>query len=108
MRYRDMRWPCEHPVVLNLGDRTLQAQILNISGGGARLRLAEAPERGARLRLDLQGPPLGAEVRWVRAGQAGLRFDRTLTPREIGLVRKAQATQSRAAPGWNLQLRELS
>jgi hypothetical protein len=107
MQYRDMRWPCDHPVVLVLGDRKLQGRILNVSSAGARVRLAEAPERGTQVRLDLQGPPLVAQVRWVRGGQAGLRFDRGLTPREIGLVRKAERTQMRAAPGWNLQLREL-
>lgn len=108
MRHRDMRWPCDHPVVLMLGDRKLQGRILNISSAGARLGLPDAPDRGARVRLDLQGPPLWAEVRWLRNGQAGLRFDRPLTPREIALVRKVERTQMRSVgTGWNLQLREM-
>lgn len=108
MRYRDMRWPCDHPVVLTLGDRKMQGRILNISSSGARLSLPDPPERGARVRLDLQGPPLWAEVRWLRGGQVGLRFGRAITPREIALVRKAERTQMRTpGSGWNLQLREM-
>lgn len=108
MQYRDIRWPCDHPVVLHLGDRKLQGRILNISSNGARLSLPDAPDRGAKVRLDLQGAPLTAEVRWVRGGQAGLRFDRGLTQREVALARKAERTRMRSVgTGWNLQLREM-
>ena len=95
MRFRDMRWPCEHPVLLLRGDRGLAGRILNISTGGARIAVGSALERGERLRLDLKGPaPVTAEVRWVRAGLAGVRFDRVLTARELTLVRKAGGTRT--------------
>lgn len=95
MRFRDMRWPCDHPVLLFRGERGLAGRIRNISTGGARVELGEALEQGERLRLDLKGPaPVTAEVRWVRAGMAGLRFDRMLGARELTLVRKAGGTRT--------------
>jgi hypothetical protein len=106
MRYRDLRWPCDHPVVMQRGQQDMRARIVNISTSGARVESERALERGERVAIGLAGPPVMAEVRWVRGGLAGLRFDRVLTPREIGTARKAE-TGGRRGGGWNLHLREL-
>lgn len=107
MRYRDLRWPCDHPVVLLRGEVGIGGRILNISTSGARLRVADPLAQGARVFLDLHDGPIGAEVRWSRGDLVGLRFDRLLTPREVGVARKA-LTLVRRGTGWSGQFRELT
>ena len=107
MRYRDLRWPCDHAVTLIMGEVGVTGRIVNISGLGARVALDQPVGRGDRVMLNLTGLPLWAEVRWTRGKLAGLRFDRELTARETATVRKAE-TAVRLRKGWNLHLRELS
>jgi hypothetical protein len=107
MRYRELRWPCDHPVTLLRGDRGLDGRIVNISNSGARVVLDEPLGQGERVMLNVTGQPLPGEVRWVRGKLAGLRFDRLLTPRETAIVRKTDCARQQRK-GWNLQLRELS
>jgi hypothetical protein len=107
MRHREMRWPCDHPIVLKGNGWEAAGRIVNISTAGARVAVQPIPERGARLRIDLQGPPLTGEVRWARSGLVGLRFDRLLLPRELALVRKA-GMAARRPPRRHLPLREMA
>ena len=107
MRFRDQRWPCDHPVTLLHGDRGVRGRIVNISTSGARVAL-EGGEvgQGEKIVVNLTDAPVPGQVRWVRGNLAGLRFDRLLTPRETAVVRKTD-TARQQRKGWNLHLHEL-
>ncbi len=86
MRYREYRWPCDFPVLVERPSGTIPARLRNVSHWGARLtaHTAFAPAERVRLRLGSLFPPL----------QAGLRFERALTAKELTLIRKTSGTRS--------------
>lgn len=112
MNYREYRYPCGREVTVTLPDRKVRGTIINISTYGARLGGVQSLKVGYRIRID-PGPgcPIReGEVRWVRNGLAGLRFDTALDERIISAIRLSNGhrTPPHAAKGsWNLRLREM-
>jgi hypothetical protein len=108
MRNREMRWPCDFPVTVMHGKDRMQGSIINVSGGGARLRLAGEAPIGEVVTLDIGPRRVAATVRWSRAGMCGLRLLTPLEKKELTLIRRGHATVSAGASGrWNAHLREL-
>lgn len=95
MRYREFRWPCDYPVRLSGSAWDCAARVVNVHLHGARVDCDRALEPGGQLRMIVPGATIEAEVRWVRGRFAGLRFDRPLTARQLGLLRKADAPRLR-------------
>jgi hypothetical protein len=108
MRYRELRWPCEFPVIVLQGNDRRQATIVNVSAGGARLRIGTAPEPGQIVTLDLGGRLFAATVRWCRAGMCGLRLLTPLGKPELALIRRGRGQTDAVVSGrWNTHLREM-
>ncbi len=95
MQFREMRWPCNIEVVATLNGTGRKARIINISEGGARLRGLDGVAVGNRMILYLLNRSYVAEVRWVRAGQIGVRFATRLRTPDVALIRQGV---HRAAP----------
>lgn len=79
-RTRDSRNADRHRLVdetvrLTHGDRTLDAELINLSGGGAMVRADFAPNLWDRVDLHLgENGTVECAVRWIRDGRAGLEF----------------------------------
>jgi hypothetical protein len=97
MRFREMRWPCEIAVVATLNGTGRNAWITNISESGARVRGLDGVAVGNRVILYLLNKTHVAEVRWVRAGQSGLRFATRLRSTDVALIRQGVHRPSTAA-----------
>jgi hypothetical protein len=108
MRYRELRWPCEFPVTVLQGSTRMQATIVNVSAGGARLRVEPALEPGQILTLELGGKLFAATVRWCRAGLCGLRLLTPLPKPELAMIRRGRPQTDAIVSGrWNTHLREM-
>jgi hypothetical protein len=89
MRFREMRWPCDHPIRLHGPNGPLAGRVANIGSFGARLVIGGLVA-GDRVALDLSPGRLPATVRWVRDGMAGLRFSQQMTARDLSRIRGHQ------------------
>jgi len=89
MRFREMRWPCDHPVRLYGPCGPLGGRVANISSFGARIVVAGLAV-GDMVALDLSPGRMPATVRWVRDGMVGLRFTRQMTQRDMSRIRGHQ------------------
>jgi hypothetical protein len=108
MRYRELRWPCDFPVSVVLGDTRMQARIVNVSAGGARLRVQNAPEPGQVVTLEFGNHRLAATVRWTRAGMCGIRLLTPLNKPELSMIRRGQPNATSLVSGrWNAHLHEM-
>lgn len=108
MRYREMRSPCDYQVVVHHGNERLQATIINVSSGGARLRLKSVFEAGEVLTLDLGNKRVAATVRWCRDGMCGLRLLTPLAKPELATIRRGRVNADAVSSGrWNTHLHEL-
>lgn len=108
MRYGEMRWPCEYPVTVLHGSERMQAVIVNVSSGGARLRLERVFDPGEVLTLDLGNRRLAATVRWCRVGLCGLRLLTPLSKPDLATIRRVRQQVGAVASGrWNTHLHEL-
>ena len=68
-----------HPVLIHAGPKMLGASIVDLSQGGAKLRLRAALERGQQVSLSVTGlGAVKATVRWSRDDEAGLAFHETI------------------------------
>ncbi|HEY0043807.1 MAG TPA: PilZ domain-containing protein [Allosphingosinicella sp.] len=69
-----------HPVLVHVGARMLGASIVDLSQGGARLRLRAPLERGAQVTLSVTGGlgTLKGSVRWTKSEEAGVAFNETI------------------------------
>ncbi len=78
-----------HKCVIRLGDGTTPAQLIDISPGGARIRLSEAGPRSALIRgvavyfnagiaAACLNEEIPAKIRWVQETELGLAFDQDL------------------------------
>jgi hypothetical protein len=68
-----------HPVLLHAGSKMLGASLLDLSQGGAKLRLRAVIDCGEQVSLSLAG--LGSIkgcVRWTRDEEAGIAFHETI------------------------------
>lgn len=83
------------PAGLVLTHRSLRCLIDDVSMTGVRIRVDEALDNGRTVMLQFHQLRLYGSVRWYRAGECGIRFDRAL-PREdvegfLWIVRNPQA-----------------
>jgi len=90
MKYREHRWPCDYPVTVRVASGTLRTEVVNISATGARLGPIDQVVAGDRIILEIVGQSHAAEVRWQRASLCGLRFIQPISPRDLGLIRRAE------------------
>lgn len=68
-----------HPVLVHAGNRMLGASIVDLSQGGAKLRLRANVSRGEQVSLSIGGlASIKATVRWARAEEAGVAFHETI------------------------------
>jgi len=68
-----------HPVLIHAGPKMLGATIIDLSQGGAKLRLRAALSRGEQVSLSIQGlGPIKASVRWAEDDAAGVAFHETI------------------------------
>jgi hypothetical protein len=68
-----------HPVLVHTGPKMLGASILDLSQGGAKLRLRASVARGEQVSLSLSGlGSLKGNVRWTRDEEAGIAFHETI------------------------------
>jgi len=73
-----VRWPRRRPI---------RAQLMDISESGCRIDTGLLmPGQSVQLTTDATGT-IAAEVRWYRAGEAGLRFDTPLQPSDVTCLR---------------------
>lgn len=83
-----------HPVLVHAGPKMLGASIIDLSQGGAKLRLRALIEPGEQVSLSVSGlGTLKGSIRWTRGEEAGVAFHETipfdtlsrwLTEREAG------------------------
>ena len=68
-----------HPVLVHVDSRMLGATMIDLSQGGAKLRLRAALEAGAAISLSVSGlGSLKAVVRWTRDEEVGVAFHETI------------------------------
>jgi hypothetical protein len=89
MRFREMRWPCDHPVRLHGPNGPIAGRIVNLSGFGARI-VAAGLSVGDQVALDLAPGRLPGRIRWVRDGAVGLRFAQQMSARDMARIRGHQ------------------
>jgi hypothetical protein len=61
---------------LSIGDSKVDCEIINISFGGAQVRVSRAMKAGDKITMEID--PFGTynmEVRWCRKPDVGLKFD---------------------------------
>ena len=82
---RDLRIPCQFPVILVIGDTPIGAQVMDIGDGGLFLASHEPVHRDTLVRLALylpEGKPvlreLGGRIAWLN--EDGKRVNPTLPP----------------------------
>ncbi len=108
MRYREMRWPVDYPVVVLRGSDRIAATIVNVSSGGARLQLAQELANGEVVTVALGNKRLAATVRWCRAGMCGLRLLTPLQRPDLATIRQGRPNADAVTSGrWNSHLHEL-
>ncbi|WP_209426911.1 PilZ domain-containing protein [Pararhodobacter sp. SW119] len=108
MRYREMRWPCDYPVLLLHGGQRASAVVVNVSSGGARLRTELAVAVGEVLTVDLGKRRFAGTVRWVRSGMIGLRLLTPLSKPDLATIRRGRENADAVTSGrWNTHLHEL-
>lgn len=106
MKYREHRWPCDYPVSVRTAGGALRSEVINISSTGARLSPIDRVVAGDRIVLEIAGQSHPAEVRWQRGELCGLRFVRPISPRELGLIRRAELRHV-PSRGWAAPTRPL-
>jgi len=89
MRFREMRWPCDHPVRLHGPNGPIAGRIVNLSSLGARIVVAGLSV-GDQVALDLAPGRLPGRIRWVRDGAVGLRFAQQMSARDMARIRGHQ------------------
>ncbi|QAY76616.1 PilZ domain-containing protein [Sphingosinicella sp. BN140058] len=68
-----------HPVLVHAGPKMLGASIIDMSQGGAKLRLRAALDRGQQVSLSVSGlSAIKATVRWTQDEEAGVAFHETI------------------------------
>jgi len=74
-RKREARQRLMRSGTLNWGGVSIPVRLRNISGGGAQLESERTLQPGSEVELDLgEAGCKGAEIRWSKDGQVGLRF----------------------------------
>lgn len=91
MKFREQRWPCRYPVVLDRRGERVRALLGNIAGEGALLVGVDESHPGERLVLHLLQRRLEAEVRWARGTRCGVRFATPLSPLDVRRIRQIVA-----------------
>jgi hypothetical protein len=72
---RPARTDVTYDVRVDCEDGAFEAQIINLSAMGFRLRCEAAIEVGSRVSLTVgKFPPVGAVIRWVRGDECGGAF----------------------------------
>lgn len=108
MKYRSLRWPCDHPVEVTCSGHSHRALLRNVADRGAMVVAVTGIAAGDRVVLSLPTGRVGAEVRWIAGDRCGVRFDRTLTAVELSATRRQVGrlpTAQRVA--WGQGLREM-
>jgi hypothetical protein len=83
-RARRLRLPLELAAGLSLNRERSDCQLIDISQGGAKIRVQAPLAPGDRVGLDIAGlGTLAGSVRWVRDGHAGIAFAPTLPYRQL-------------------------
>lgn len=88
MQYREHRWPCRYPVLLERRGVRVRALLGNIAGAGALVIGVGDAHIGERLVLLLPKHSLAAEVRWARGNRCGVRFATPLPAEEVARIRR--------------------
>lgn len=91
MKYRALRHPTRFPATLLMGSVQHRCIVLSVSTSGVRIKFDKPIKAGQVVALRATGQPQPAVVRWVAAGQAGLAFDRALSPAEVERMRFGSA-----------------
>ena len=74
-------------IIRRLGGFNFQVALQDLSAGGCRVEMIEAPEPGDSVIARLpQLEPLGAEVRWAEGTTAGIRFANAIHPAVFDMV----------------------
>lgn len=74
------------PAFLGIGGERHKVQIVDLSGGGAKLHGALPPVAGSKVVLDCGGAPSEATVRWQDGPYVGVSFTREMSPREVAAL----------------------
>lgn len=104
MQFRQLRWPCRHPLTVERAGRHSRASLGNIAAGGALVVGLDGVGVGETLILHLPGGRRTAEVRWAAAARCGIRFAAPLQKAELDLIR---GRPGRGARHLHLRAREL-
>ena len=74
------------PAFLQVDDKRLSVQILDLSAGGAKLNCGSEFAAGTAVFLDCGTLGCAGVVRWQTNGTLGLCFDAELDPREVAAL----------------------
>jgi hypothetical protein len=92
-RARPPRFDLRHRIELLVGGRSIAAEIVNVSVGGARLIVSEAVKPGShgvvQLDLDLAFDRIAGVVRWVEGETCGFHFSRPISSLSLALALEA-------------------
>lgn len=73
---RTKRYPCAVPCVLQVGDRTVPAHLVDLSRAGAKVRPDAPCEIPSRVTLSFGGYTVESSVRWQTADYFGVKFSK--------------------------------
>lgn len=111
VKYRDYRKPCNYPVRLQTGARWCEGRAINVMSSGLRVEsLAVDPAafpRGSRVKVQIDGVPVEAEVAWARRGHIGLRLLMPLSGRVLDKMRPKSGPGLRVSGAGHHGFREL-
>jgi hypothetical protein len=89
VRFRDYRWPCAYEADVTVRTQRSRATIVNITVAGASLIDVPRVELGDRIEITFLGRSVPAEVRWVRKGRCGVRFEARLATADVMTIRQS-------------------
>ncbi len=104
MKFRSPRAASHYQSTLTDADNKQKVTVRDITDAGARVEIGKTELTiGDPIKLWILEKPHSAQVRWVRNGAIGVRFDQALSPRELAVIRQ----QSRWAPPNTPQRRQV-
>ena len=88
MQYRPHRYLTDYSVTLQTPEGRRNANVRDVSNGGARLTGLTGLERGDKVRLDVLSNFVDAVVLWSKGDHVGISFRPAISDRFLDTLRK--------------------
>lgn len=91
LKKRGKRYPCALACVIQLSTVIEQAQVVDLSRLGAKIRLSTACDPGAAMEIGVSGQQISARVVWHNSNYAGVVFRKRLSAAALKTVLSGSA-----------------